>query len=417
MSAAVEQRPARACAVERWIATGGRGHEAAGERVPRWPPGDVLGRLEGVGALVAAASSRCGAEVTVDVGAELRRRSSRDRQAPSPRVSVGGRCRLLRAVDGWIAISLARASDVEAVPALLRRRRVSGDVWGELEAHASVSSAGALVERAQLLGIAAGEVPRSPCAAASPWSFVRLGAPARATGRGTRPPLVVNLAALWAGPLAAHLLWRSGAEVVTVEDAARRDGARVGDPALFERLHRGHEMVTIELATASGREQLIELVRSADVVVEGSRPRALGALGLDPAEFCSAVPGRTWLSINGYGRSGARANWTAFGDDAAAAAGVVSWDASGEPGFCGDALADPVAGLCGAAGALVSMAAGGGHLVDTSMVTAAAFVAGGRGCPLGHRLRSCGGTWSVSHVPVEDEPQPRRHAPNRSGAR
>lgn len=407
------------CAVERWVeATSGWAGCAgsAGRRLPRVPPGDLIGRLEAVGALIAEASGRLGAEVGVDVGRELSRPKMRGRSSPGPERSVGGRCRMVRAADGWVAISLARPSDVEAVPAIVGRRvpalpgrgEVVGDAWGELERYCSGARADRLVERSQLLGVPAARVPRRPAVVGAPWRITGYGSgcPNAEGGRERRgrPPLVVNLAALWAGPLAAHLLWRSGAEVVTVEDAGRPDGARRGDPELFERLHRGHRMVAVDFSSRPGRRELVELVGSADLVVEGSRPRALEALGLDPEAFCSARPGRTWLSITGYGRTGPRANWTAFGDDAAAAAGVVGWDPAGRPGFCGDALADPVAGLCGAAGALVSMAAGGGHLVDTSMVAAAAFAAGGTGCGLDHRFRRSGGAWRVAHLPPGEEP-------------
>jgi hypothetical protein len=57
----------------------------------------------------------------------------------------------------------------------------------------------------------------------------------------------------------------------------------------------------------------------------------------------------------------------AFGDDAAVAGGLVSWEAEHVPAFCGDAMADPVTGLSAAAAAFEALARGGGELLDVSM--------------------------------------------------
>jgi crotonobetainyl-CoA:carnitine CoA-transferase CaiB-like acyl-CoA transferase len=112
------------------------------------------------------------------------------------------------------------------------------------------------------------------------------------------------------------------------------------------------------------------------VVIEASRPRALAQLGVDAEAVVAARPGVTWVGITGHGRWGAGADRVAFGDDAAVAAGLVARDAAGEPVFCGDAIADPITGLYAAVGALASVAAGGGHLLDVGMAGAARFAAG-----------------------------------------
>jgi crotonobetainyl-CoA:carnitine CoA-transferase CaiB-like acyl-CoA transferase len=89
-------------------------------------------------------------------------------------------------------------------------------------------------------------------------------------------------------------------------------------------------------------------------------------------------PGKTWISITGYGRSGDAANWVAFGDDAAVSAGLSTLvsDADETPIFCGDAIGDPLAGMHAALagwqrwqsgrGGLISIALGDviGHVID-----------------------------------------------------
>jgi crotonobetainyl-CoA:carnitine CoA-transferase CaiB-like acyl-CoA transferase len=98
-------------------------------------------------------------------------------------------------------------------------------------------------------------------------------------------------------------------------------------------------------------------------------------LGLAPAEMFAANPSLVWVAITGYGWTGAAGMRVGFGDDTAAAGGLVRWTQKGEPRFAGDALSDPVTGLAAALGALQALAGGGGVLVDAAMASAAAAAA------------------------------------------
>jgi crotonobetainyl-CoA:carnitine CoA-transferase CaiB-like acyl-CoA transferase len=169
---------------------------------------------------------------------------------------------------------------------------------------------------------------------------------------------------LWAGPLCTRLLADRGARVVKVESAGRPDGARAGPNAFFERMHACKEVLTLDLRGP----ELRELLADCDVVVEGSRPRALLQLGIRAEELAP----RVWLSITGYGRD---SNRVAFGDDAAVAGGLVAFDADG-PCFVADAVADPLTGVASAAAVVAALEQGGRWLLDASMAGVAAFVAG-----------------------------------------
>ena len=387
---------------------------------PLWPEGDVPARLEAALLLASSYGAEPGDGPAADVGTLLTGRAASRGWSRRGATSVGGRCRLLQAADGWVAVTLARDADIELVPALIAGTSEASagsarpapvptaldehEAWDALGRHLRRRPAAAVVAWAQELGIPAAPVPIRRPSPAAPWSVTALGAPRQPTPSGGARPalgaLVVDLSAMWAGPLCAHLLGRAGARVVKVEDAARPDGTRRGDPGLFEALHRGHELVALDLSSPSGRDGLRTLLDRADVVIEGSRPRALGALGFDPASFCAARPGRTWISVTGYGRSGDRSNWVAFGDDAAVAGGLVARDGRGRPVFCADAVADPITGLYAAVGALGSMAAGGGRLVDCAMAVAAAHANAGPGCPSDHTMALVDGGWTVTHGPA-----------------
>jgi crotonobetainyl-CoA:carnitine CoA-transferase CaiB-like acyl-CoA transferase len=301
----------------------------------------------------------------------------------------------------WVAVNLCRPDDVALLPALSNGRihpeTAGGDVpgervWAQLADEVGRRPATEVVEAAQELGLPASVLAAGPNDEAAPWSVTPMGA-AGPPADGRRRPLVVDFTAMWAGPLCAQLMARSGARVVTVESVDRPDGARIGDPRLHAELHRGHDQLSVDFASVEDQRRIRGLVASADVVLEASRPRALGALGLEVAGFLSARPGRTWVSITGYGREGPQSGWVAFGDDAAVAGGLVGRDQQGAPVFCADAIADPVTGVLAAVAALASLTVGGGHLIDCSMAAASAFVNRGGRCRGSHRVERRGDEW------------------------
>jgi hypothetical protein len=177
-----------------------------------------------------------------------------------------------------------------------------------------------------------------------------------------RAPCVVDLSSLWAGPLCSHLLQRLGARVIKLESRQRPDGARQGTPEFFDLLHAGKESVVLDFDSAAGRQGLRALLAQADIVIEASRPRALRQLGIDAEQLLAEQPGLTWLSLTGHGRQPPQDEWIAYGDDAGVAAGLsgVMLALTGQPLFCGDAIADPLSGWHAALAALAGWQGGGG---------------------------------------------------------
>jgi hypothetical protein len=282
-------------------------------------------------------------------------------------ISPGGSCRILATADSWVALNLARPSDVDVANAWLDDAGLDAtDPWPRVaSAIASVPTA-ELLARSAGLGLALGALDE-----------IDVSAPFVITGPGSSRvggvPLVVDLSSLWAGPLCANLLAASGARVVKVESAERPDAMRRGSPSFFELLHHGHEQVDLAFTDPRGRSALRRLLDDADVVVEASRPRALAQLGIDAFDYVER--GTTWISITGYGR--AAPERVGFGDDVGVAAGLVAGGGD-EPLFCADAIADPIAGLHAAVAGLAVLAHGGGRLVDVSMAAAVRTARGDR---------------------------------------
>lgn len=278
-------------------------------------------------------------------------------------ISPGGSCRLLDARDGRVGVNLARDDDWALLPAWLEDGEVAD--WDALARVLRDRRADELVARARLLGLAVA-LDAPPPSIAPPWlRVVEFGDRSAPSTR----PLVVDLSSLWAGPLCGRLLHALGAEVIKVESAARPDGARVGSPEFFERLNAGKDRIRIDFADPAGLDQLRALLLRADIVIEASRPRALRQLGIEAEAILQQRPGMTWLSLTAYGLDAPQDNWIGFGDDVGVAAGL-SWimeQASGEPLICGDAIADPLAGMHAALAAWACHRAAGGRRVDVSL--------------------------------------------------
>lgn len=268
--------------------------------------------------------------------------------------SVGQHCRLVPTADDWAAVSCARPDDPALLGALVSRD-IGDDPWPAVIDWLRTHTGAELAERAELLGLAAGPIEPVPAIPPKPL------APRPVAGLR-----VVDFSALWAGPLCAHVLGLAGARVIKVETPGRPDGSRRGDPDFYRLLHGGHESVVLDPNDPAQRNALIELVASADIVIEASRPRALAGFGLDAQAFVDS--GGTWLSITAHGR---QANRIGFGDDVAATAGLVA-HADNTPVFVGDAIADPLTGLTAAVLAMSAPANGSGRLWDVPMSSVAA---------------------------------------------
>jgi len=317
---------------------------------------------------IATLTARLGRQVDVSAMGIL----DRSRFLPLGRpglVSPNGACRLFRASDGWMAANFARDEDRELASAWLSCTP-QGDLWDLVARYAPRHTKSALAEQARLLGL--------PVASVGEVTADKLEAPFLAFGKATglRKSLsVVDLSALWAGPLCGAILGAAGATVSKFESVRRPDLTRHSSPDFFLRLNSAKRFVSLDLADQEGRSRLRDAILTADVLITSARPRAFAAWGIDPEQVFATNPSLVWVAITGYGWTGAAATRVAFGDDAAAAGGLVRWTKRGAPRFLGDALADPLTGLVAAVGALRALQAGGGVLVDVSLAQSAAAAA------------------------------------------
>jgi len=201
---------------------------------------------------------------------------------------------------------------------------------------------------------------------------------------------VIDLSTLLMGPSATQALGDMGADVIKVEapagDLIRGVGParHAGMGAIFLNVNRNKRSVVLDLKQAAGREALLDLCRSADVLLYNLRPQAMARLGLSYEAVAQVNPRILYVGIFGYGQDGPYAGKPAFDDLIQGATGIpwLAAQASGEaPAYVPTAIVDRGVGL--AAVGIVSAAlfhqqrTGRGQRIDIPMFeTMAAFVLG-----------------------------------------
>ena len=133
---------------------------------------------------------------------------------------------------------------------------------------------------------------------------------------------VIELAGIGPGPFAAMMLADLGADVVRVD---RVDGVR---PELFgqphpDLLNRGRRSIGVDLKAPAGRQVVLDLIRTADVLVEGFRPGVTERLGLGPADCLEVNPRLVYGRMTGWGQYGPNAQHAGHDIDYLALTGVL----------------------------------------------------------------------------------------------
>jgi hypothetical protein len=337
-------------------------------------PPAVTTALTGMARCLGALTGQIGQHVDIDGPALLGERAAIAGWDRRGTTSVGGATRLVRAADGWLAVSLARHDDVALLPAWLEVDIDQASPWPQLETNLGRRPARELVARASMLGLPVARLGET--VEQRPVIASRMGSHGSTTSLDD--VVVVDLSSLWAGPLAGSLLAEAGAHVVKVEDVRRRDGARRGPTEFFDLMNAGKELMVLDFAAEAGREALRNLLARADVVIEASRPRALEQLGCDVHAIERHTDGRgprVWVSITAHGRQWTARDRVGFGDDTAVAGGLVATDDDG-PVFLADAVADPITGLVATVAVLDRLTTGDRWHLDLALARTAKWLSG-----------------------------------------
>jgi len=129
---------------------------------------------------------------------------------------------------------------------------------------------------------------------------------------------VVDLSRILAGPWCTQNLADLGADVVKIERPGSGDDTRGWGPpylesvdgdsmsAYFMSCNRGKKSVVLDFTQEADRQQLLALIRDADVLVENFRVGTLKKYGLDYGSIKVVNPRLVYASVTGYGQTGPR---------------------------------------------------------------------------------------------------------------
>jgi crotonobetainyl-CoA:carnitine CoA-transferase CaiB-like acyl-CoA transferase len=190
---------------------------------------------------------------------------------------------------------------------------------------------------------------------------------------------VIDVATLFAGPLAATILGDFGAEVLKIEhprgDPARSHGhAKNGVGLWWKMLARNKKAITLYLGAPTGQDLFRRLVCDADVVVENFRPGTLERWGLGYETLAAINPRLILARVTGFGQFGPYAHRPGFGTLAEAMSGFahITGQPDGPPTLPPFGLADGIAALATACAILLALRArdstGRGQVIDLAII-------------------------------------------------
>ncbi len=191
---------------------------------------------------------------------------------------------------------------------------------------------------------------------------------------------IIEIAGIGPGPFAAMLLADMGAEVIRVERAQSVRGPAPGTPH-FDVMLRGRRNIAIDLKHPDGVATLLDLVASADALVEGFRPGVMERLGIGPDVCLARNPKLVFGRMTGWGQEGMYSQAAGHDINYISLAGALA-----HFGRAGEAPVPPLnmVGDFGGGGMflaygvvcalLEAQRSGQGQVVDTAMVDGAAVL-------------------------------------------
>lgn len=191
---------------------------------------------------------------------------------------------------------------------------------------------------------------------------------------------VLDAATLFAGPLVATFLGDFGADVIKLEhprgDSVRLHGqSKDGINLWWKMLGRNKRAATLSFSAPAGQQLLLDLVRTADVLIENFRPGTLERWNLGPDRLLEMNPRLVLVRMTGFGQVGPYAHRPGFGTLAESMSGFahITGEPDGPPTLPPFGLADGIAGLAGAIATMFALyhrdARGGrGQVIDLAII-------------------------------------------------
>jgi succinyl-CoA--D-citramalate CoA-transferase len=190
---------------------------------------------------------------------------------------------------------------------------------------------------------------------------------------------VIELGSMLAGPFVGSMLGDFGAEVIKVEKPGKPDSLREWPPmrdgksVWWKTMSRNKRLITLDISKAAARPILLDLLGSADIVIENFRPGTMERWGYGPEELEAKFPKLIWVRVSGYGQDGPYKDRGGYATIAEAFSGLASFTGFADRGpmVSSFPMGDYLAGLFGAFGALAAVhergSSGNGQVIDVSL--------------------------------------------------
>ena len=190
---------------------------------------------------------------------------------------------------------------------------------------------------------------------------------------------VIDMSRLVSGNMGSLQLADFGAEVIKIEDPNKGDPLRAwqtdGISVHWKVYSRNKKSLALSLREPRGRELLLDLASTAQVLIENFRPGTLETMGLGPENLHRRNPGLVIVRVSGWGQDGPYRDRPGFGTLVESMSGYAARTgfADREPALPPTALADMVAGLYGAMAVLVALrhrevGGGSGQVIDLPLL-------------------------------------------------
>jgi crotonobetainyl-CoA:carnitine CoA-transferase CaiB-like acyl-CoA transferase len=201
---------------------------------------------------------------------------------------------------------------------------------------------------------------------------------------------VIDMTTVLMGPYATQMLGDYGADVIKVEslegDVTRLIGPtrHPGMGPVFLNTNRSKRSIALDLKKPSGRDAVLRLIKTADVLVYNVRPQAMARLQLGYDVVSSVNQRLIYAGVFGFGQDGPYAAKPAYDDliqGATALPALMAQTSDGVPRYVPNALVDRIVGLTAVGAICASLVhrdrTGRGQRLDIPMFeTMAGFVMG-----------------------------------------
>lgn len=196
---------------------------------------------------------------------------------------------------------------------------------------------------------------------------------------------VLDLSRVLAGPLCTQMLADHGASVIKVEPPSGDETRTLGPPfdeqgtaAYYLALNRGKRALALDLGCEGGREVLLRLLETSDVLVENFLPGTMERWGLGfESVLAPRFPQLVYCSISGFGADGPLGGLPGYDAVLQAMCGLMSinGEAAGGATRVGVPIVDHLTGYTALSGILMALHArqrtGRGQRVETTLFDSA----------------------------------------------